>query len=72
MLAWCSLTFEWGKTLGGALFTSANGIVHVIITAQATLENVFADINWRSRIRCVWRAILLSGRMSSPPSKKSR
>lgn len=39
------MTFEWGKTLGGALFKSA-GLVSVVvgIAAQATLGNVFAGL----------------------------
>ncbi|MFT3943785.1 MAG: mechanosensitive ion channel [Ancrocorticia sp.] len=39
------MTFEWGKTLGGALFTSAGLLsVTVGIAAQATLGNVFAGL----------------------------
>lgn len=39
------MTFSWGKTLGGALFTSA-GLLSVVvgIAAQATLGNVFAGL----------------------------
>ena len=39
------MTFDWGKTLGGALFTSA-GLVSVVvgIAAQSTLGNVFAGL----------------------------
>jgi len=39
------MTFEWGKALGGALFTSA-GLLSVVvgIAAQATLGNVFAGL----------------------------
>ncbi|MFT0847314.1 mechanosensitive ion channel domain-containing protein [Actinomycetaceae bacterium L2_0104] len=39
------MTFDWGKALGGALFTSA-GLVSVVvgIAAQSTLGNVFAGL----------------------------
>lgn len=39
------MTFDWGKALGGALFTSAGLLsVTVGIAAQATLGNVFAGL----------------------------
>lgn len=39
------MTFDWGKALGGALFTSASLFSVVVgIAAQATLGNVFAGL----------------------------